>query len=78
MTVQELRAARIAGEIPATMLAAKARVNRSRLSNFERGYAQPTEEELQRLASALKHLIEAKAAIQKTAATVGWPLGEVR
>ena len=58
--------------------AAKARVNRSRLSNFERGYSQPTEEELKRLASALKHLIDAKAAVQKTAVAVGWPLGEVR
>ncbi|MBI1789594.1 MAG: helix-turn-helix transcriptional regulator [Acidobacteria bacterium] len=68
----------MAAEIPATLLAAKAGVNRSRLSNLERGYAQPTEEELQRLTSALEQLIDAKAAIQKTAATVGWPFGEVR
>ena len=56
----------------------KARINRSRLSGIERGYVQPTDEELQRLTSAVDQLIDAKAAIQKTAAAVGWPLGEVR
>ena len=71
MTVQALRAERIAAEIPATLLAAKAKVNRSRLSNLERGYAQATEEELQRLTSALDQLIDAKAAIHRTAAAVG-------
>ena len=78
MIVKELRSKRVAAEIPATLLAAKARVNRSRLSNLERGYAQPTEEELERLAIALEQLIDAKAAIQKTVAAVGWPLGEAR
>jgi transcriptional regulator with XRE-family HTH domain len=78
MTVNELRSKRVAAEIPATLLAAKAGVNRSRLSNLERGYAQPTEEELQRLTNALEQLIAAKASIQKTAAAVGWPLGEAR
>ncbi len=77
-TPHELRSKCVAAEIPATLLAAKARVNRSRLSNLERGYAQPTEEELQRLTSALERLIDANAAIQKTAAAVGWPLVEVR
>lgn len=76
--IKELRSQRLAAEIPAMLLAAKARVNRCRLSNLERGYAQPTREELQRLTSALEQLIDAKAAIQKTATAVGWPLGEVR
>ncbi len=78
MMVKELRSKRVAAEIPATLLAAKAKVNRSRLSNLERGYVQPTEEELHRLISALEQLVHAKAAIQKTAAAVGWPPGEVR
>src|SRR5260370_18848503 len=39
MIVKELRSKRVAAEIPATLLAAKATVNRSRLSNLERGYA---------------------------------------
>jgi transcriptional regulator with XRE-family HTH domain len=78
MTLTQLRSKRIGAEISASMLAAKARVNRSRLSNLERGYAQPTEEELQRLTSALEQLIDARASIHRTAAAVGWPLGEVR
>lgn len=75
MTFEELRSKRVAAEIPAMLLAAKARVNRSRLSNLERGYAQPTEAELQRLTGALEELIDAKAAIREAAASVGWPLG---
>jgi hypothetical protein len=38
MIVKELRSKRVAAEIPTTLLAAKATVNRSRLSNLERGY----------------------------------------
>jgi len=75
MTFEELRTKRVAAEIPATLLAARARVNRSRLSNLERGYAKPTEEELGRLTTALEQLIDAKAAIREAAASVGWPLG---
>ena len=40
---QKLRSARVAAEISASLLAAKAKVNRSRLSQIERGYIQPTE-----------------------------------
>jgi len=75
MTAKELRSKRIAAEIPAMLLAVKAKVNRSRLSNLERGYAQPTEGELQRLGSALDQLIEAKSAIDQVAASLGWPTG---
>jgi transcriptional regulator with XRE-family HTH domain len=72
--VTELRSKRITAEISAALLAAKAKVNRSRLSNIERGYVQPGEEELQRLGAALDELIKAKAAIQKAATAVGWPV----
>ena len=77
MTIQELRSKRVAAEIPATLLATKARVNRSRLSNLECGHIQPTAEELQRLHTSLEQLIQAKAIIQQAAASVGWPLGAV-
>ena len=52
-TPHELRSKRVAAEIPATLLATKAKVNRSRLSGIERGYVQATEDELQRLSAAL-------------------------
>lgn len=74
-TPHELRSKRVAAEIPATVLAAKARVNRARLSGIERGYVQPSQEELQRLHESLEQLIRDKAVIQRAAASVGWPLG---
>ena len=75
MIVKELRSKRVAAEIPATLLAARAKVNRSRLSNLERGYGEPTEEELQRLNIALDQLFQAKSLIDRAAASVGWPVG---
>jgi transcriptional regulator with XRE-family HTH domain len=77
-TARALRSQRIAAEIPATLLAAKAKVNRCRLSNIERGYVLPTAQELERLQTALEELIEAKAAVDLVAASVGWLLGARR
>ncbi len=74
MTIKELRRKRVSAEIPAIVLASKARVNRSRLSQVECGYITPTNSELTRLAAALDELIRAKAEIQKTAAAFGWPV----
>lgn len=75
MTPKELRSKRVSVEIPATLLAAKAKVNRSRLSNIERGYCQPSEDESQRLEVALEDLIKAKSVIDDVTAAVGWPVG---
>lgn len=75
MTLIELRSKRIAAEIPATVLALTAKINRSRLSNIERGYVQPTDQELCRLTAALEDLIKAKTVIDKVTASVGWPVG---
>lgn len=77
MIVKELRSKRVAAEIPATLLAAKAKINRSRLSGIERGYVEATPNELQRLAAALEELIHAKAVIAQTAADLGWPATRV-
>jgi transcriptional regulator with XRE-family HTH domain len=74
-TAQLLRSKRVAAEIPATLLAARGKVNRSRLSQIERGYIRPTEEEVQRLTAALDALIQAKFVVDRVAASVGWPLG---
>ena len=76
-TAREIRLQRVAAEIPATLLATKAKVNRSRLSGIERGYVEPTQEELQRLHASLEDLIRAKAVIQQAAASVGWPMGDI-
>ncbi len=67
MTSSELRSKRLAAEISATVLAANARINRSRLSNIERRYVQATNEELQHLVATLDSLIEAKSAVDRVA-----------
>ncbi len=72
-TLTEIRIQRVGAEISASMLAAKAGINRSSLSEMEHGYIQPTEAQLQRLATALDELIHAKDAMQKAAIAVGWP-----
>jgi predicted transcriptional regulator len=77
-TPKEIRSKRAAAEIPATLLALKANVNRSRLSGIERGYVKPRAEELQRLQTALEELIKAKSIVDSVAASVGWPSGGVR
>jgi transcriptional regulator with XRE-family HTH domain len=74
-TPKELRSKRAAAEIPATLLAIRAKINRCRLSGIERGYVQPSQDELQRLSAALDQLIAAKSLIDKVAASVGWPTG---
>jgi transcriptional regulator with XRE-family HTH domain len=75
MNIRTLRSARVGAEIPASLLAARAKVNRTRLSHIEHGYVRPTEDELRRLSQALEQLIHAKAVVQDAAASVGWPMG---
>jgi len=76
MTVIELRSKRIAHEIPAIRLAAKAGINRCRLSSLECGHLQPSGSELRQLEVALRQLIEAKSAIREAAIAAGWPGAE--
>ena len=74
MTIEEIRSKRRGAEITSTLLAVRAGIHRSRLSCIEHGYVQPSADELRRLQATLEKLIEAKAAVQKTAASVGWPM----
>lgn len=73
-TIKEIRSQRVAAEIPATLLARRARLDRSRLSLAERQHVQLTEAELQRLETALTELITAKRKVHDFAAEVGWPV----
>ena len=63
------RAAGIAGRL----LCVRADVDRGRLSDIERGYADPSDEELARIEQALATLIEARDRVARVAAEVGWP-----
>ncbi len=56
------------------MICQVAGISRSRLSDIERGYVQPSIAEMQRLETALNKLLRAKRAMEVTAAEVGWPL----
>jgi predicted transcriptional regulator len=76
MTLTDLRSKRIAADISTTVLAVNAKINRTRLSHIERGYVQPTEQELQRLTAALETLIKTKSSVDHFAASVGWPVGK--
>jgi len=51
----------------------KSEICRSRLSDIERGYVQPTADEVQRIESAITGLTLAREQIARTAAEVGWP-----
>jgi transcriptional regulator with XRE-family HTH domain len=75
MNAQTIRSTRVAAEISASLLAAKANINRTRLSQIERRYVQPKEDELLRLSRALEQLIHAKSVVRDAAASVGWPIG---
>ena len=73
MTIQQIRSQRIAAEVPAIALATKARVNRAKLSAFERGHFQPTDDELERLTTALRELIQARETVREAPVLAGWP-----
>jgi hypothetical protein len=73
MTAQELKAKRIINGIPAQLVAPRARVSGSRLSDIERGYASAAEDELARISSALDQLIAARTELRAVAERVGWP-----
>jgi len=72
--VEHIRQRRLAAGIPGRLLCAKSGVDRSRLSDIERGYASPSESELLRLEKALDQLISAKERVSELASQVGWPM----
>ena len=70
----EIRRRRIAAGIPGTALCAKLGLQRSRLSDIENGYVQPSTDEWRRIEGALDELIKAKQAVLDVATEVGWPM----
>lgn len=60
MNGQELKQKRVAAGIAGALLSERARVDRARLCHIERGYRQPSEAEITRLARALNDLIAAR------------------
>ena len=60
LNTKTLRSTRISAGISASLLAARAKVNRTRLSHIEHEYIHPTKEEILRLREALEQLIRAR------------------
>jgi len=76
--MSDLKSKRTAAGISGSVLCAKTGLSRSRLSLIERGYVSPATEELQRIDTALDELIQAKAVIERVAASVGWPMAKAQ
>jgi len=73
MTIQELRQRRHLARIPGRLICIKADISRTRLSELECGYVQPSDAELNRLAAALEELIKAREKMAELALEYGWP-----
>ncbi len=69
----QLRAKRIAAGIAGCTVCVKCQISRSRLSDIERSYVSPTEDEVIRIDKALDDLSRAKSRIAAVAADEGWP-----
>ena len=76
-TGQLLRDRRIHARLTGLMVSGRSGVSRSRLSDIERGYIMPREEEVERVNAAIDSLAEARRAMERTATEVGWPAGAI-
>jgi hypothetical protein len=76
--MSDLKVKRLTAGISGSVLCAKAKISRSRLSLIERGYICPDAEEVSRIDTALDQLIQAKSVIDQVAASMGWPMGAHR
>jgi predicted transcriptional regulator len=76
--MSDLKLKRLTAGISGSVLCAKAKISRSRLSLIERGYICPDAGEASRINTALEQLIQAKAVMDQVAASMGWPMGASR
>ena len=75
MTIRELQERRRVAGIPGRLLCERAGVDRGRLSEIERGYVTPSQDEIARLEAALDELLRARERVAEVASRVGWPMG---
>ena len=74
MEGHRIRQQRLAAGIPGQVVCGKAGISRGRLSDIEREYVKPREDELRRIEQALEELTRARERVAQVAAEVGWPL----
>jgi transcriptional regulator with XRE-family HTH domain len=78
MTGEKTRPKRVASRTSGRSLCFWVNMHRSRLSNIERGYIQPSPDELSRIAGALDQLVEAREKVARFAEECGWPVGALQ
>jgi transcriptional regulator with XRE-family HTH domain len=72
MLGREIRTARAAADISGTVLCLKAGISRSRLSEIEREYRNPSAAEVEQIKAAIEELRAAKQQIRNYASSLGW------
>ncbi len=77
MTGQTLKSRRQQLGIPGPAFCKRINVNRSRLSDLERGYVSPTDEECKKISTALTELAVIRKKISDLAIELGWPAPSV-
>jgi transcriptional regulator with XRE-family HTH domain len=70
----ELRRERQRAELTGHVVCQRSKLGRSRLSDIERGYVEPSKAEVQRIRSAIRVLATAKTRVAQLAERVGWPM----
>jgi len=78
MTGAEIRLERVTGGIPGSLVSQRAGIARSRLSDIERGYVHPADNELAKIRRALDELILTKRRLSEVATECGWPLAVLK
>jgi transcriptional regulator with XRE-family HTH domain len=74
MIGSELRMRRHSAGLTGHLVCKKAGIPRTRLSEIEREYVEPTIDECKRIDQAITALIEARSQLAQIAAQVGWPV----
>jgi len=70
----ELKQLRQQAGINGYLVCQRSGVGRSRLSDIERGYVDPSQSEVQRIQTAIEELLQARQKVVQLAEQVGWPL----
>lgn len=69
-----LRHLRQEAGLPGRLVCSQCGIERSRLSDIERGYVEPSPDEFRLIESAIRALAAARQKVAEFAATVGWPM----
>ena len=74
MSGKILRNLRVQAGLPGHFVCRQSGLGRSRLSDIERGYVEPSPSEVERIRRAIEDLTKAREEVAQLAAAVGWPM----